>query len=258
MYFDFAFYLTLVVIITGVITLIDQIFFRKKRMATHKKPGWVVEYARSFFPILLVVWVIRSFIVQPYRVPTGSLEPTILPGDFIAVNQFAYGLKFPIGNFTIIPIGSPKRGDIVLFRYPLNPSVIYVKRVIGLPGDHIEYLNKVLYVNGKRMPQTFIGKGYDLDETQYKRPVMIKEENLAGVKHKIFLWWSGGDTHAYDFYVPKGMYFMMGDNRDNSDDSRDWGFVSEKELIGKALAIWMSWDGHRYRIRWHRIGTLIH
>lgn len=257
MYFDFAFYFTIAVIVTGLITLADKIFFRKRRKA-EQKPNWIIEYSRSFFPVLLVVWVVRSFIVQPYRVPTGSLEPTILPGDFIAVNQFAYGLRFPIGNFTLVPIGQPKRGDIVLFRYPVNPSLIFVKRVIGLPGDHIEYLNKVLYINGKRIPQTYVGKGSDLDATEYKLPVMIKEENLMGVKHKIFLWFSGGDTNAYDFYVPKGMYFMMGDNRDNSDDSRDWGFVSEHQLIGKAFMVWMSWDSHDHRIRWHRIGTMIH
>jgi signal peptidase I len=257
MYFDFAFYFTVVVIITGLIVLADKLFFQRRRKAD-KKPNWIIEYSRSFFPILLVVWVIRSFIVQPYRVPSGSLEPTILPGDFIAVNQFAYGLRFPIGNFTLIPIGTPKRGDIVLFRYPVNPSIIFVKRVIGLPGDHIEYINKVLYINGKRMLQTYSGRGYDLDKTQYKLPVIIKEENLMGIKHKIFLWFSAGDTGSYDFYVPEGMYFMMGDNRDNSDDSRDWGFVSKRQLIGKAFLVWMSWDSHNHRIRWHRIGTIIH
>lgn len=257
MYFDFAFYFTIAVILTGLISLGDKIFFRKRRKA-EQKPNWIIEYSRSFFPVLLLVWVVRSFIVQPYRVPTGSLEPTIFPGDFIAVNQFAYGLRFPIGNFKLIPVGEPKRGDIVLFRYPVNPSVIFVKRLIGLPGDHIEYINKVLYVNGKKIPQTFVGEGHDLDASQYQMPVMVKEENLLGVKHKILTWFSGGDTNSYDIYVPQGMYFMMGDNRDNSDDSRDWGFVFENQLIGKAFMVWMSWDSRDHRIRWNRIGTMIH
>src|SRR3989339_870845 len=256
MYFDFAFFLTVIVIITGIVTLLDKLFWRKKR-PSDKIPNWTIEYSCSFFPVLLLVWVIRSFIVQPYRVPTGSLEPTVLPGDFIAVNQFAYGLKFPIGNFKLVPIGEPKRGDIALFHFPPNPSVIFVKRVIGLPGDHIVYKNKILYINGRQMKQKTIGKAYDDDTSTYNymHSEIVKEENLDGVKHEIYIWPQGGLTNNDDIIVPKGEYFMMGDNRDNSDDSRDWGFVPECDLIGKAEMVWMSWDSVDHRVRWKRIGT---
>jgi len=258
MYFDFAFFLTIIVIIAGIITLLDKLFWRKER-PKNKKPNWIVEYSRSFFPVLLLVWAVRSFVVQPYRVPTGSLEPTVLPGDFIAVNQFAYGLKFPIGNFKLVSIGEPKRGDIVLFYAPLDPSTIYVKRLIGLPGDHVVYKNKTLYINGKKMEQKVIGKGYDDDSTSlaYMHPEILKQENLEGVKHNIYVWPQDGLTNNYDLVVPKGEYFMMGDNRDNSDDSRAWGFVPEHDLIGKAMIVWMSWDSVNYRVRWHRIGTIL-
>lgn len=253
--YDFAFYLTLVVLLTGIVSLIDCLFFAKKRQANNQKKSMFVDYCRSFFPVLLIVWVIRSFIVQPYRVPTGSLEPTILPGDFIAVNQFAYGLKFPIGNFTLVKTGEPKRGDIALFRYPLNPNVVFVKRVIGLPGDHIVYQDKVLSVNGQQAKQALIKSSFDYGNGPGQiRAVNVYEENLAGVKHKIFVQPVGGELKDIDFVVPEGQYFMMGDNRDNSDDSRFWGTVPEHNLIGRAFGIWMSWDPVNNKVRWNRIG----
>lgn len=254
MIMDFAFYLTTLVFILGVIVLLDVLFWRKKR-GDNKEPWWV-EYSRSFFPVLLAVWVIRSFLIQPYRVPTGSLEPTIMPGDFIAVNQFSYGVRFPVLNSKIITVGEPKRGDIALFRWPVNPAVVFVKRVIGLPGDHVVYKNKVLYINGKKMTQRFIGTGFDYGNAAGQiQPVDIYEENLNGVKHKIFRHAQGGETKNYDLKVPAGHYFMMGDNRDNSDDSRFWGAVPERNFIGKAFGVWMSWDPINSKVRWNRIGT---
>lgn len=255
MTFDFAFYLTIAVIVTGVITFIDRIFFYKALKVTGKKKSPLVfEYARAFFPILLIVWVLRSFIVQPYRVPTGSLEPTIMPGDFIAAQQFTYGLRLPIFNNKFLSIGEPKRGQIVLFRWPKDLKIVFVKRAIGLPGDHIVYKNKVLYINGKKMSQKFLHNTNDLNSYGYRRLVEVKQENLDGVKHQIYIQPVGGETQDYNIVVPPGEYFMMGDNRDNSDDSRQWGFVPEKDLVGRAFVIWMSWDPLKHDVRWNRIG----
>ncbi|MCK4607957.1 MAG: signal peptidase I [Gammaproteobacteria bacterium] len=256
MHIDFPLILTLLVLISGVIALLDIIFWAKKRNKKQKKPI-VIEYSRSFFPILLIVLVIRSFLIQPYRVPTGSLEPTILPGDFIAVSQFAYGLRLPVLNYKIVKIGEPKRGDIALFRWPENPSIIFIKRVVGVPGDHIVYRNKILKINGVIARQKLIGNALDVEPDSLPVPVQKKMENLLGVKHSIFVQNQGGDLKTVDTIVPKGFYFMMGDNRDASDDSRYWGFVPEQNLVGKAFVTWMSWNSEGHSIRWHRIGKTI-
>lgn len=254
-FFDVPFILTALVLISGVIVLIDILFLARKRSAQQDKPV-VIEYARSFFPMLLLVWAIRSFVIQPYRVPTGSLEPTVLPGDFIIVNQFAYGLRFPVLNKKFFKVGEPKRGDIALFRYPKDPSTIFVKRVIGLPGDHVVYQNKVLTINGQRMQQ--IPLGMDLDvEGKFFIPVQARFEQLGKVNHRIFIRPGSKEWEHIDVVVPKDSYFMMGDNRDGSSDSREWGFVPEKNLVGKAFGIWMSWDGENMRVRWDRIGKAI-
>lgn len=262
MNFDFPLILTLLVLLSGGIALIDFLFFARRRKAENKRLPFLVEQARAFFPVFLLVWIIRSFIVQPYRVPTGSLEPTVMPGDFIVVNQFAYGLRLPVLNKKIMEIGEPKIGDIALFRWPVDPSVNYVKRVVGLPGDRIVYKKKQLIINGKLMPQTLVKETQDMDPARPPVSVYEKIEDLAGVKHAIFLWPEGGYDVEFDIVVPKDMYFMMGDNRDNSLDSRKWGFVPENHLIGKAFGVWMSWDATPKlplykKIRWDRIGKKI-
>ena len=256
--FNFPLLLTTIVFLTGIIWLLDILFFKKRRLKKNPSANEpkLVEYSRSFFPILLLVLVIRSFIVQPYRVPTGSLEPTILPGDLIAVNQFAYGLKLPVLNKKIISIGEPKIGDIAVFRWPVNPSVDFIKRVVGVPGDHVIYKNKILYINGKEATQKILGDAVDYEPSGNLNVQKIRE-NLNGVKHDILVNPYGGQLGDFDVVVPKGYYFMMGDNRDDSADSRDWGFVPEKDLIGKGFIVWMSWDSEKHRIRWHRIGTVL-
>jgi signal peptidase I len=253
--FDVPFILTSLVLISGAIALIDILFLAKKR-AAHKKQPLVFEYARSFFPMLLLVWVIRSFLIQPYRVPTGSLEPTILPGDFIVVNQFAYGLKFPVLNIKFFNIGEPKRGDVVLFRSPPDLSVLYTKRVIGLPGDHVVYQNKVLTINGHQVLQTPLGMDLDL-EGGFATPVQVRVEYLDNIEHKIFIKSGYNEWEKVDVTVPAKSYFMMGDNRDSSADSRSWGFMPEENLIGKVFGVWMSWDSEGTRVRWERIGKKI-
>ena len=257
--FDVPFILTSLVLISGIIALVDILFLAKKRSA-HTKQPLVFEYARSFFPMLLLVWVIRSFLIQPYRVPTGSLEPTILPGDFIVVNQFAYGLRFPVLNTRFFKIGEPKRGDIALFRHPKNPknpNMILVKRVIGLPGDHVVYQDKVLTINGKEMVQTPAGMDLDM-EGEFATPVQVRVEHLDNnIEHKIFIKSGRNEWEKIDVTVPAKSYFMMGDNRDSSSDSRSWDFMPEKNLIGKAFGTWLSWDSEGARVRWERIGKKI-
>lgn len=259
MYFNFELILTLAVLVTGLIWLLDAIFFapKRKRKGETKVP-MLAEYARSFFPVLLIVLLLRSFIIEPFRIPSGSDKPTLLVGDFLIANKFVYGLRFPVLHTKITQGNEPKVGDIILFRYPVDPSMNFIKRVIGGPGDQITYTNKVLTVNGKQATQTLLGMATDEDETgEHKWPVQVMEEDLNGVKHKIYV---RPDAPAQDFsvVVPAGEYFAMGDNRDNSNDSRYWGFVPEANLLGKAFAIWMSWDGEENKIRWDRIGTRIY
>jgi signal peptidase I len=256
-HFDLPLILTLLVLVTGLIALIDIIFFAKKRQAKNGKYPLAVELSRSFFPALLLVWIIRSFIIQPYRVPTGSLEPTVLPGDFIAVKQFSYGLHLPVINFKVMNVGEPKRGDIALFYWPIDTSKLFVKRVIGLPGDHVVYKDKILTINGQEMTQKSLGKAFEIEPNGLSE-VDCKLENLAGIKHEIFVKPDMNFDNEVDVTVPEGHYFMMGDNRDDSDDSRRWGFVPERYLIGKAFVIWMSWDSLDHRIRWGRIGKALH
>jgi len=261
MVIDFAFYLTLAVLVTGVIALLDICFWAKKRRQAGRKQPIIIEYARAFFPVLFIVLIIRSFVVQPYRVPTSSLVPTIVPGDFIVVKQYEYGLRLPIWNYKIFEVGEPQRGDIVLFRFPPNPKITYVKRLIGLPGDHIVYRDKVLYINGDKAEQKLLEKTHYIDENGIYYVVDRLEENLTGVKHQIIVQPIGGEIRDYDVVVPPNHYFMMGDNRDNSGDSRSWGFVPEENLIGQAFVVFMSWDTNAHwpnKFRWHRFGEWIH
>jgi signal peptidase I len=228
------------------------------RKRKSRKQNVIVENSRGFFPILLIVWIIRSFVMQHYHVPSGSLEPTIIPGDLIAVNQFSYGLKFPIGNFTLFNVNHPKVGDIALFYAPPNPSLVFIKRVIGTPGDHIVYKNKVLTINGHEAKQEDIGGGFDVEPGLPPVAMQKKVEDLNGIKHEIFVLPFGGNTQEFDLVVPPGMYFMMGDNRDESGDSREWGYVPERNLIGKANLTLLSWDSNNFRMRWDRSGKAIH
>ena len=270
MNFDFPTILTLITLFAGVVAITDMFYCRARKKAGFaidskaKKPV-LIDYCRSFFPVLLLVLIIRSFIIQPYRVPTGSLEPTVIPGDLILVNQYKYGLRLPAWNKKVVTIAEPKRGQIALFHWPVNPKATFVKRVIGVPGDKISYINKVFYINGKQATQKLLGYAKDNSgRSSSGWRVAIYEENLLGTKHKIYVCPKGAtdcpNSTTHDFYnlvVPKGMYFMVGDNRDNSDDSRDWGFVAEKDFIGKAFLIWMSWDSNAsllHKIRWRRIG----
>jgi signal peptidase I len=250
---NFALWLFIASVVCGLIYVLDVLVLAKKRSATQPMPK-IIEYARSFFPVFVIVLLLRSFLIEPFRIPSGSLEPTLLVGDFVAVNKFIYGIRLPIIEKKIIQFKNPKTGDIVVFRWPPDPSYDYIKRVIGVPGDHITYHNKVLTINGKIAQQKFIR--YTTDPSS-EQPVSLYRENLNGIEHDIFI---RTDLPAVDFdvTVPKDHYFMMGDNRDDSADSRYWGFVADEFIRGKALLTWMSWDSKTTMVRWHKIGQLIH
>jgi signal peptidase I len=236
----FALFMLVILALTGLVWLLDILVLRKRRPAGAEEP-MIVEYSKSFFPVILVVFLIRSFIVEPFKIPSGSMMPTLLAGDFILVNKFAYGLRVPILNNTFLEVGHPQRGDVFVFHYPPDPSIDYIKRVVGVPGDKIAYRDKQLYINGKKLDMEFVDDysyvGSGLNMVYAKR---YKEE-LGGKKHDVLI---EEDTLVVDaeVEVPPGHYFAMGDNRDNSRDSRVWGFVPENNLVGKAFFIWWNFD----------------
>jgi signal peptidase I len=216
--------------------------------------NWFVEYAVSFFPVILFVFALRSFVVEPFRIPSGSMLPTLQSGDLILVNKFTYGIRLPIIDQKIIPLGSPKRGDVMVFKYPVDPTLDYIKRVVGLPGDEIAYLDKKLFINGTEIAHTRVGEYFEPDRASYTTEY---SEKLDQVKHNILLderrsqelgpIWNFPHRENCNYLrngvrctVPEGGYFMMGDNRDNSLDSRYWGFVPDRNIVGRAFFIWMN------------------
>lgn len=249
---NFALILFVAIIVTGLISLLEVSYLRNKR-PQGQHPNWLIKEALSFFPILIIVLCLRSFLIEPFRIPSSSLEPTLQIGDFVAVNKFIYGIRLPILEKKIIEISKPKIGDIVVFRWPPNPKFDYIKRVIGLPGDKVTYENKELRVNGKKFNLTSIPVGPE-NTNPYIHEFI---ESLPQFKHHIY---QRNNVEPYNFNitVPKNHYFVMGDNRDDSADSRYWGFVPDEFLRGKAFGIWMSWDAKHYRVRFHRIGQAIH
>ncbi len=243
--------MVLLVTVTGVIWLVDRLFWAKHRSADSKEPV-VVEYARSFFPIILLVLVIRSFIAEPFRIPSASMLPTLHIGDFILVNKFSYGIRLPVINSKILDTGAPERGDVAVFRYPQQPEIDYIKRIVGLPGDRIGYFDKTLYINGEPVKQEAIDES-TLNSTQISASSELFYEYLDGDKHTIAIETNRPGAEG-ELVVPEGHYFVMGDNRDNSNDSRVWGPVPESHLVGKAFMIWMSWDWQAGGIVWSRLG----
>ena len=206
------------------------------RLDSQQPEPVVVEYAKSFLPVFAFVLVLRSFLFEPFQIPSTSMVPTLKVGDFILVNKFNYGLRLPVLGNEIVPVGEPERGDVMVF-YPPNDSRYFIKRVIGLPGDHIKIVNKVLYVNGEKAAQVPV-EGFD-DSPQFN----VFEEDLLGKKHLMQTVVSTSQRmDNRSFVVKPGHYFMMGDNRDRSSDSRMWGQVPEDNIVGEAVAVWMSWD----------------
>lgn len=242
---NFPLYLFIAVVITGVIYILNKVI---------SLPKWMNEYLGSFFPILLIVFVLRSFIAEPFRIPSGSMLPTLHIGDFILVNKFSYGLRLPILHEKVIDVGDPQRGDVVVFRYPRDEQTNFIKRLIGLPGDRIEYRNKRLTINGTLVDVEHLGQFSGLDAGEPGLLADMLEEYLQGEQHKI-LWDEGGFNAMFEFTVPPGEYFVMGDNRDHSNDSRYWGFVEDRLLVGKAFFIWFNYN--KGTVNWSRIGDSI-
>lgn len=256
---SFPLFMILILVLTGIIWLVDYFFFQKKRPTGTADPT-VVEYAKSFFPVIFLVFMIRSFVAEPFKIPSGSMMPTLLAGDYILVNKYTYGLRVPLANNVFYAINQPKRGDVVVFHFPPNPKIDYIKRVIGLPGDTIAYQDKQLTINGEAQKVTYLS-AYDYMKQGYNiLPAERKQEQLGSLKHDILnLPFEGASdsgigaqfSRGETITVPAGHYFAMGDNRDDSADGRVWGFVPEKNLVGKAFFIWFNFD------RFDRIGNAV-
>lgn len=265
---NFALIMFLLLVVTGAIWLLDHFFLRARRAAGRPEPWWI-EYPKSFFPVILVVFLLRSFLVEPFKIPSGSMLPTLLVGDFILVNKYTYGIRLPILNRKIVEVNFPKRGEVMVFRFPENPSLDYIKRVVGLPGDRIAYRDKRLWINGapvKLEPNgeyTYVESGLNFVSTQRltemldgkNHAVLVRRDfpsvQLAGVQRFPFRDNCAYNDEGLSCTVPPGHYFLMGDNRDMSSDSRYWGFVPEGNIVGKAFMIWWNFD------EFGRIGQLI-
>jgi signal peptidase I len=265
---DFALIMFVLLLVTGGIWLLDRFALAAKRGSGVAEPVWV-EYAKSFFPVILAVFLIRSFLIEPFKIPSGSMIPTLQVGDFILVNKFTYGVRLPVINQKIVQMNNPQRGDVMVFRYPEDPSLDYIKRVVGLPGDTVEYRGKRLWINGVEQAQAADGE-YNYVESGLNFVHTEKRIETLGVrKHAVLInpemptlhlgavaEFSGRENCTYDndmvrCKVPAGQYFMMGDNRDNSRDSRYWGFVPDNQIVGKAFLIWMNFSDLK------RVGTSI-
>lgn len=286
MSWDFALILFILMVVTGAVWCLDIIWLKNQRRTSAvaamgaiepsiagldkaeaarlrqeaydkaNRPPWWVEYCTSFFPVILVVFLLRSFLFEPFRIPSGSMLPTLQNGDLILVNKYEYGIRLPVLDRKIIEVGDPQRGDVVVFRYPVDPSIDYIKRVVGVPGDVVQYRDKVLTINGERVETVRTGDYYEPDRSSY---VGRYTEVLGNVQHDILLnrqqrqeympissfplrdhcEYGGGGVRCT---VPAGHYFMMGDNRDNSLDSRYWGFVPDRYIVGRAFMVWMNFS----------------
>jgi len=253
----FEIILVVLSLVTGLVWLADRLLWRKSRKPDAEgqvHEPVLVEYSRSLFPVIVIVLILRSFIAEPFRIPSSSMMPTVLIGDFILVSKFSYGLRLPVTYTEILNSGRPARGDVVVFRYPPDPRQNYIKRVVGLPGDEVVYRDKVIYVNGEAVPQQpdgrYVGSGSGRDMTG----ASVLRESLGSTPHEI-LQLDFRQRQEQRWVVPEGEYFVMGDNRDNSEDSRAWGFVPEGNLVGRAFVVWMSWDNGG--VEFSRIGTVI-
>lgn len=248
---NLALILTLLTLLSGVVVALDKLVWKTAEQDSRSKHGAraiLVEYSRSFFPVLIFVLVIRSFIFEPFRIPSGSMKPTLLVGDFIFVKKFSYGLRLPVTETKIIETGQPERGDVVVFRLPSNPRINYIKRVIGLPGDEVVYERQVLTINGVRMDIDPNGEIFD--------NVAVYDEDLDGRKHEILIHDPQHSQQDGVYVVPEGEYLMMGDNRDRSKDSRYIGTIPEKYLVGEAVRVWMHFVPWNMPV-WDRIGSKI-
>lgn len=228
----------------------QEVYQQAKAVAAQEPVA--VEYSKSFFPVLLIVLVLRSFIAEPFQIPSGSMIPTLKIGDFILVNKFTYGIRLPVIRDKIFEVNDPERGDVMVFFPPHKPNTYYIKRVVGMPGDEVRYINNVLYINGEKQPQKLVAS-LPPANPQFQ----LMKETLGDVEHDMRKHVTPGRLSVKGrWVVPEGHYFMMGDNRDNSSDSRDWGPVSEDAIVGKAFAVWMHWKSFLSLPSFSHVGTI--
>ncbi len=264
---DFSLIMFIALLVTGGIVLLYRIYSGIKgsgnrRFAGYNQPARsepiIVEYARSLFPVILIVFVLRSFVVEPFRIPSGSMLPSLHIGDFILVNKYTYGIRLPILNTKVAPVDSPERGDVMVFRYPVNPELNFIKRVIGLPGDTLSYVDKKLTINGQRVHTEPNGEFVYRQAKMRGKTAKQIQETIDDSVHQILLDEVGFSRDLTEVNVPEGHYFVMGDNRDHSNDSRFWRFVPESHVVGKAFFIWFSWKSTSGGgVEWSRIGNSI-
>jgi len=279
----FSIFLVVLTVASGLIWLFDSLFFASKRRARMAMPSgsgstttaleqdnqlpWLVDTAQQIFPVIAFVMVLRSFLYEPFQIPSGSMMPTLLVGDFILVEKFTYGLKDPVMRKKFVDIGEPERGDVVVFKFPPEPQLDYIKRVVGLPGDTVIYRNKQLQIKPacntaeNCAPFQTVDLKFESRGEAYQQfaPLEKYTEQLGDVSHQIYRtqgsasssrYYSQPGTQADEWIVPEGHYFVFGDNRDNSEDGRYWGFVPEENLVGKAVAIWISFEFDRVPSSW--------
>ncbi len=262
---NFPLLLVVLTAVTGLVWLVDAWFLRPRRRLRYETEGprktpeegedsedpdepYLVEISRSFFPILFVVLVLRSFLVEPFQIPSGSMLPTLEVGDFILVNKYTYGLRLPVIGTKVVEMGHPQRGDIMVFKFPVEPSINYIKRVVGVPGDRIRYEDKMLYVNDEPVETSFVARLGDEN---------LLETQVNDTRHRIYQTRDRNDPNAEgEWSVPEGHYFVVGDNRDNSKDSRYWGMVPDDHVVGRAFAIWMHWESVTSLPSFHRVGRI--
>ncbi len=246
-HFDFEFLLVTAVFVSGIIWLVDSLLFLKKRNSGknghNTEDPILVEYAKSFFPVLLVVMIVRSFLYEPFRIPSGSMMPSLLVGDFILVNKFNYGVRLPVLHTQLTEGNRVKRGDVAVFRFPDDETLDFIKRVVGLPGDHISYYNRRLMINGEMLEvnpmEIYAGQG---SANGNMKGAEVFYEKLDTIDHMMMTDPAVNFSANGEVIVPEGHYFVMGDNRDHSNDSRYWGFVPEQNLVGQAVRVWLHWD----------------
>lgn len=257
----FSIILVVLTLVSGLLWLLDALVFKPKRTAADTQPYWA-ETAQSIFPLIAIITFFRSFLYEPFQIPSGSMMPTLLVGDFILVEKYAYDVKDPVWRTTLIETGKPQRGDVVVFKFPKEPTLDYIKRVIGLPGDRIVYRNKQLFIQkacdttaGQACPGLeSLAQEFKADGEFFQGPFPQKRftETSSEASHDILVtpnlqepvhrYFTQPGIPAGEYIVPEGQYFVMGDNRDNSEDGRFWGFVPEQNLVGKAVFKWMSFE----------------
>lgn len=253
--FDFALILTVLTLVAALICLADKVVFKQHKKALDSaqsphpyKENIIIEYGYSFFPVLAVVWVLRSFLYEPFTIPSGSMLPTLEVGDYILVNKYNYGLRLPVLGTEILPIGKPQRGDVMVFKFPPKPSMNFIKRVVGVPGDKINFANDTLYINGAVIERKLLSQEPSVEPWQQYFTEQLGAKSYT-IRQEVGRYPAG---KSWGYTVPEGHYFMMGDNRDNSNDSRFWGFVPERNIVGQAVYIWTHKEPGLHLPSFHR------